>query len=167
MLFRSRKMHLIINLYHNDVIFFTTLKFIRLLKLSVFRWLELIYLEELTGEIKQLFDKFEQETRDELWSDRNQLEKKIQHKEVIDRYIDGDLGYNLLFVHKAIAIRHYMKGLEDLARITVRKLLAENNLDTDTNVNFINDALTFDVCRSANIFENLDRKSTRLNSSHT
>ena len=49
-----------------------------------------------------------------------------------------------------------MKGLEDLARITVRKLLAENNLDTDTNVNFINDALTFDVCRSANIFENLN-----------
>lgn len=153
---KCRKMHLIIHLYHNDVIFSTILKFIRSLNMSVFRWIELIHAEELTGEIKQLFDKFEQETRNELWSDKTQLEKNIQQKGVVDSYIKGDLGYNLLFVHKAIAIRHHMQGLKELARITIKQLLAENNHDTLENMAFVDDALEFDVCRSTNIFENLE-----------
>lgn len=153
---KCRKMHLIIHLYHNDGLFSTILKFIRLSGLSVFRWLEIIYEEPLTGEVKQLFEKFEQDTRNELWINRNELAQKIQQPGVIDDYIKGDLGYNLLFVHKAIALSDYVIGLKELARNTIYKLLNENDKNVDENMSFVDEILEFDLCRSSNIFQSLD-----------
>jgi len=152
----SRKMHLIIHIFHNDGLFSSALKLIKSLKLSVFRWLEFLHKENLEGNVKELFDDFEKETRSELWMKKEELKQVIQEPGIIDRYISGELGYNLLFVYKAVAMKKYMTDLKKLAKISLQKLLIENNLNSSEYFTLIDDILNFDTSSTKNIFENLD-----------
>jgi len=158
---KCRKMHLIIHLFYNDGLFSTTLKFIQTLGLTVFDWLMLIYDEQLTGDVKQLFDNFEKETVNELWLKRDELVKKVQEYDIIDQYIDGKLGYNLLFVHKAKALK-FIKSLKELAKNTIIKFFKNNKIDTHENLIFLDEVLNFDLRCNTNIFENLELDITQM-----
>lgn len=153
---KCRKMHLLIHIFHNDGLFSSALNFVKYLKLSPFRWLELMYEEKMIDGVKELFDKYEKETRNELWIKRDDLAKHIQNPGIIDAYISGELGYNLLFIHKALAMSRYLEQLKEFAKITLQKLISENKCDATENLTFVNDALNFDACCSTNIFQNLD-----------
>ena len=161
---KCRKMHLLIHIYHNDGLFSSALKFIKFLKLSPYRWLELVFQENMVTNVKELFKKYEQDTRNELWINRDELAQYIQNPGIIDSYINGELGYNLLFVHKAIAMGKFVSDLKNLAKITLEKLLVENQQDTKENLDFLNDTLNYDACRISNIFENIDETPiTKIN----
>ena len=154
---KCRKMHLLIHIYHNDGLFETALKFIKFLKLSPYRWLELLFDEKMDGGVKELFEKYEQDTRQELWMKREELVQNIQNPGTVDSYISGDLGYNLLFVHKAVAMSRFVPELKKFAKLTLGKLLSENNKDTQENMDFLDDVLSYDASCISNIFENLDK----------
>ncbi len=153
---KCRVMHLIIHIYHNDGLFAAALKFINALGLSHFRWLELILDEKKEDSVKELFDAYEKDTRNELWLRKEELEQNIQQAGIIDSYLSGELGYNLLFVHKAVAMNKGISGLKKLAQITLQKLLIEKSKDSNENLQFINDALNFDAATSTDIFHNLN-----------
>ena len=152
---KCRKMHLLIHLYHNDGLFTTVLEFIKFLKLSPYDWLEQLFEEKMTEGVIELFEKFEDDTRKELWLKREDLMQNIQKPGVVDSYISGELGYNLLFVHKAIAISRFVIELKKFAKLTLVKLLSKNHLDTQENLTFLDDVLNYDACCISNLFENL------------
>ena len=154
---KCRKMHLLIHIFHNDGLFSSALKFIEFLKLSPYRWLELLFEEEMKGGVKELFDKFEQDTRNELWIKHDELVHNIQNPGIIDSYISGEAGYNLLFVHKAIGMSRLVQELKNFANITLEKLLAETNKDSKENLNFLHDALNYNACCISNLFQNIDK----------
>jgi hypothetical protein len=114
----------------------------------------------MIGGVKELFEKYQQDTRQELWLNRDELVQNIQNPGVVDSYISGDLGYNLLFVHKAIAMSRFVPDLKKFAKLTLEKLLSENNLNSIKNLDFLNDALNYDACSISNIFENLEKTPT-------
>ena len=149
-----RKLHLIIEIFYNLGFFSTLLKFIKSMNISVFDWLELIFKQEPSGNVKELFDSFLNETKNELYQDRDELYKQTQKQEVIDSYIKGELGYNLLFVHKAIALSNHIDDLMDMAKKCALKFLKQNGHDSIENKLFVNDALNYDRCVSSNIFAN-------------
>jgi hypothetical protein len=111
----------------------------------------------MIGGVKNLFEKYEQETRQELWMKREELIQNIQNPGVVDSYISGELGYNLLFVHKAIAMNRFVTELKKFAKLTLEKLLSENQNDTQENLDFLDDALNYDAACISNIFENLEQ----------
>ena len=113
---QCRKLHFIIHLFYNDWFFYTLVKFIKSLNLSVFDWLQLIFEQVLSGNIKELFDSFLNETENELYQDRDELYKLTQRREIIDSYIKGELGYNLLFVYKASVLSNFIDDLMNLAK---------------------------------------------------
>ena len=154
---KCRKMHLLIHIYHNDGLFNSALEFIKFLKLSPYSWLELLLDEAMVGGVKELFTKFELDTRQELWLKREELVQNIQSPGIVDSYLSGDLGYNLLFVHKAIAMSKFIPDLKKFAKLTIEKLLSKNNLDSNENIDFLNDALNYDGCCISNIFENIEK----------
>ena len=154
---KCRKMHLLIHIYHNDGLFTSALEFIKFLKLSPYRWLELLFSENMFGGVKELFEKFEKDTRQELWLKKDELIQNIQKPGLVDSYIAGDLGYNLLFVHKAIAISRFVPDLKKFAKITLEKLLSENQKNSKENLDFLDDILNYDSSCISNIFENLDK----------
>jgi radical SAM superfamily enzyme YgiQ (UPF0313 family) len=157
---KCRKMHLLIHIYHNDGLFNSALEFIKFLKLSPYSWLKLLFEEKMIGGVKELFEKYEQDTRQELWLNHDELVQNIQNPGVVDSYISGDLGYNLLFVHKAIAMSRFVPDLKKFAKLTLEKLLSENNLNSQSNLDFLNDALNYDACSISNIFENIEKTPT-------
>ena len=157
---KCRKMHLLIHIFHNDGLFGSALKFIKFLKLSPYRWLELLFEEEMKDGVKELFDKFEQDTRNELWIKRDELVHNIQNPGIVDSYISGETGYNLLFVHKAIGMGRLVQELKNFAGVTLEKLLAETNKDTEDNLDFLHDALNYNACCISNLFQNIDKTPT-------
>jgi hypothetical protein len=154
---KCRKMHLLIHIYHNDGLFGTALEFLKFLKISPYRWLQLLFEEKMSGGVKELFEKYERETRQELWLKREDLSQNIKNPGIVDSYISGELGYNLLFVHKAIAMSRFVPELKKFAKLTIEKLLSEKHKDTQENLDFLDDVLNYDASCISNIFENLDK----------
>src|SRR5947208_3568088 len=64
---QCRKMHLIVNLFYNDGVLKEVLRFIRMLGLSVYEWLEFIYRDDRNQELQGLIAQFLSETETELW----------------------------------------------------------------------------------------------------
>ena len=110
--------------------------------------------------VKELFDKFEQDTRNELWINRDELVHNIQNPGIVDSYISGETGYNLLFVHNAIGMSRLVQDLKNFASVTLEKLLVETNKDTKDNLDFLNDALNYNACCISNLFQNIDKTPT-------
>ncbi|MBM3555578.1 MAG: radical SAM protein [Alphaproteobacteria bacterium] len=148
-----RRMHLIVTLFHNDGIFGTLLKLLRSLKVSVWRWIELMMEIEPAPGLARLFDSFRAATESELWRDRAALEAFTRTPGNVEKFVAGELGNNLLFVHKTIAITRHLSELADLARRAALACLAEAGHGDATMGAFVEDALAWHVARMSRIFE--------------
>jgi radical SAM superfamily enzyme YgiQ (UPF0313 family) len=151
-----RKMHLIIQIFNNDGAFESVVKFLRKLNIKMSDWLELIHEEKLEGKITNLFKEYENHTRDELWESKEELKKFIQSPGTIEKYVNGDLGFNLISTFKAIAMTNYIEELKDLAFITLKKVLKNNNKYLNENIEFLKNAIEFDSSKYMNIFGNIE-----------
>ena len=151
-----RRMHLIINIFYTDGMFGGALKFLRTLNISPYDWMIQLANAEKNGRLKELFDHFEARTRDELWQGEDKLYEFIRKPGVIRKYLDGELGYNLIFVHKAMVLSTCASELIELARDTLLPLLRQVGKATEQNLVFLEDVLQYDGCRMKNIFEDGD-----------
>lgn len=158
-----RRLHLIINIFYTDGMFGGVLKFLRALGISLYDWIVQLVNAEKKGRLKGLFEHFEIRTRDELWRNEDELYEFIRRPGIIRKYLDGELGYNLIFVHKATALSTCASELIELARDTLHPLLRQAGVANEQNLVFLEDALQYDGCRMKNIFEDGDAVvSTRL-----
>jgi hypothetical protein len=152
-------MHLAITIFYNDIIFGTVLKAIRAGNLSVFRWLELI-LEMIPGpELESLFKDYRRHTETELWKDRKELEAFIQKSGTIERYVKGEIGFNLLYTFKARALTYCVDGMVSIVKAAVKRLCAESGQEVGL-ADFFDFVVRWDAARMAGIVKNLDREIT-------
>jgi hypothetical protein len=151
-----RKMHLMISIFYNDAVFSALLRFLRTSGVSIFRWLEILRDREVSGRLGDLIDNFEQATRNELWQNRSDLEAHLAQSGVIERYIAGELGLNLLFTYKSLAMTRHIAELQQLAREAAVDLMRESGLDSPEVLEFVNDAIQYDACRMTNLFAHSD-----------
>ena len=151
-----RKLHLIIHIFYNDGIFDSTMKFLKSLNIPIFRWLQLLTSMKPEESLAKLFESFETLTNTELWDDKQKLKEFVNDPKILDDYISGKIGYNLLFVHKSKAIVENMLELWKLAQIASKKLLEEFGENNTLSNKFLDEVLHFDLLSSSNIFEKLD-----------
>jgi radical SAM superfamily enzyme YgiQ (UPF0313 family) len=152
----ARRLHLLITIFYNDGIFDTLLKLFKEMNIPIFRWIETLLESKVPPALSSLFDSFHNATKEELWKEKRDLEKFIQEPGVVEKFISGELGNNLLFVHKSLAITTYFEQLSEFARITSRSLLEESGLQTEEAYKFVDDALRFHCLRSSHLFEDID-----------
>lgn len=152
----ARRFHLVVTMFYNDGIFGALLKLLRGMNVPLFRWIELLAEAQLPDDLKLLFNSFLKETADELWDNREQLFEFLQKPGVVERYINGELGNNLLFVHKTMGITQHLESLASLARTTLRQCLRETKHNYTEVAAFIDDALTYHCARARNLFHNQD-----------
>jgi len=151
-----RKLHLIITIFYNDGVFSSVLKFLKINEISIFDWMEKLLNTPLTGNMKSLFDDFLQDTRDELWGSKEELLDFILINNNVEKFINGELGRNLLFIYKTLAITQYPTELSHLALTTLKDLLKENNVNTDDRILFIEECVEYQKNKIMYIFENID-----------
>ena len=147
-----RRLHLMISIFHNDAVFGALLKFLKSLGLSAFRWMELLRDARPEGRLKVLLDQFMEETSSELWEDREALEAFVRQPGVIERYIDGELGNNLMLTYKALGMTDYLGEVAELARTTATQLLRKTGNNTPQNIRFMEETISFDACKMSNIW---------------
>ena len=149
-----RKLHLIVTMFYNDSVFGTLPKLLRLLGIPVFAWIESLFQQTPSQALEQVFDSFIDSTQQELWDSREELEKFIQEPGVVKQFIGGELGNNLLFVHKSLAITHHVRDLAELAQRAMQncleRFLAPAALEKTSA--FVEDAILYHVLRTENIF---------------
>ena len=156
-----RMMSLVITIFHNDGVFGALLKYLRNAGLSVYRWMELIQHSVKSGALGKLFEQYKKDTVTELWSDRAALEKFITEPQVIDQFLDGSLGNNLLFVYKSRAVTLHVTELAELARETFVQLLTEQNVLSPEAEEFVSNAVSYHSARMMHLFRERDRAVRR------
>jgi len=159
---RARRFHLFVTIYHNDGIFEALLKRLRMHGISVFGWMQRLNDAPLTPGLEHLFGMFDKATREELWDSREDLQAFVRDPEVIERYLAGELGNNLLFVHKTLAITRYLRDLASVARTTMVGYLREAGIDGPEIERFIDDVIAYQCVRAENLFQQLDSEPVEL-----
>jgi radical SAM superfamily enzyme YgiQ (UPF0313 family) len=123
---QCRKMHLIVNLFYNDGVLKEVLRFIRMLGFSVYDWLELIYYDQENSRLSGLIAQFLDETSRELWLDRGEFRAFTRKTANIKRFVDGELGANLIFKYRSLALLGYADDVADVGRRALNALLTKN-----------------------------------------
>ncbi len=149
---KCRKFHLIVTIFYNDGVFGTILKFLKMIGVSVFQWMKILDAAIPNERLAALFNDFIEETRTELWQDRAELEAFVSEPENVEQYVSGELGKNLLFVFKTIAITQCTSELAELAHETLADLLSKTGKGTPENLEFVSDALMYHRLQLENIF---------------
>jgi radical SAM superfamily enzyme YgiQ (UPF0313 family) len=155
-----RKMHLIVTLFYNDGVFGALLKLLRMLDVPIFRWLEAMIEAEPPARLAELFAAFRRATEDELWESRVDLEEFVARQGITEKFISGELGNNLLFVHKTIAINQYIDELAELARDALMRCLGDAGHADPEVMTFVDDALSYHCARTRNLFFDRDNEPT-------
>ena len=152
----ARKFHLIVTIYHNDGIFGALLKLLRSIGVPVYSWMHEMASTLPPDSLQGLFGAFIDATRDELWESRENLERFIREPGVVQKFISGELGNNLLFVFKTQAVTRHLNELADFARTTIRACLARSGKNDQQVLDFVDDALAYHCASAVNLFRDLD-----------
>jgi len=149
-----RRMHLIVNLFYNDGIFKEVLRLLKSCGVRVYDWLERIYEDRSNPALNALFADFLEETRRELWDDRDAFRAFTRDKLNIDRFISGEFGSNLIFKYRSRAL---LENIGDLAVVAARALeatLAAAGVAAASRLG--RELIVFAEARAAGIFDNRD-----------
>lgn len=119
-----RRMHLAINLFYNDGAFKEVLRLLKHEGLSVYAWLERIYRHRGTARFDALVDAFLGETQTELWQSEDELRAFVRDREHVKRFISGELGANLIFKYRSLALVDHAAELAAVATETLDELFA-------------------------------------------
>jgi radical SAM superfamily enzyme YgiQ (UPF0313 family) len=150
-----RHMHLVINVFYNDGVFKEALRLLKMLRLPRYDWLERIWRYRDNVAFNNLVAEFLKETSDELWNDPEELRAFTKSREHIDRYIAGELGANLIFKYKSLALVRHANALAEIASVTLAEYLRDAGA-SDAVLRFAGELIEYGRLRMTDIFENGD-----------
>lgn len=103
--------------FYNDKVFFELVQFIKNMGLNVTDWLKSLHTsyEQFPEKLKNIYDQFTRETREELAESKEELEWSIKKSpDYMESYIRGDRGNNVLFNNQA---RAHLQAMEELHQV--------------------------------------------------
>ena len=126
-----RIMNLIIKTFYNNNIFNEIHAMQRAMGISPFDCL--LYIKEheemYTEKIKKIIKSFIHEAKEDLFDSREQANEYVLLPNVINKYINGELGTNELFLYSALLFNEF-KDITDLIFESVKRVIKQKNLFT-------------------------------------
>ncbi len=151
----SRLFHLTVEIFYSDSISAELVEFLKLNGISVYRWLKFIHdhRDAFPEEIKKLYQQFYQETKNELWDSKEALEKFVRNREVIQKYVSGEYGSNLIFKYKALAMTKHFTDINSVGFEAAKSLLAEVKPEAlEHYAKYLANLQRYTDCRKTDIF---------------
>jgi radical SAM superfamily enzyme YgiQ (UPF0313 family) len=143
-----RVMSLLVKIYVDDNSFNEVFSFLKGLQLSVFDLL--IHLKNnfinKFSSLDGLVESFIEGTQKPLYKDLNYL-KEYLSKEIIQKYISGEIGGNELINHKAWAFVNCSDDLHSCLEKSILSYLEISNRSTEANRKFVQDSIRFSQLR--------------------
>lgn len=149
---QCRKMHLIINLFYNDGVLKEVLHFIKLMDMSIYDWLALMYEDDKNERFLSLVAQFVRETETELWADGEAFRAFTRKRDNVKKFIAGELGSNLIFKYRALALVDYADDVADVAMRALDTLLQRAGA-SDAARDLGRELVTFGYARFAGLFD--------------
>ena len=126
-----RIMNLIIKTFYNNNIFNEIHAMQRAMGISPFDCL--LYIKEheemYTEKIKKIIKSFIHEAKEDLFDSREQANEYVLLPNVINKYINGELGTNELFLYSALLFNEF-KDITDLIFESVKRIIKQKDLFT-------------------------------------
>ncbi len=161
-----RKMNLIINIFYNDGIFDGIIKLLRIYNISIWEWLEKLYVNSKKKEFIKfdtLLNDFLDESENELWKNYDDLRKFCEDSNNIQKFIEGKLGSNLIFKYKSRSLTSSLINAAEIAKKSTKEIISQKKIK-DKNINiFIDDLIKFKLCEVQNLFNIEDTKEKEFN----
>jgi len=149
----ARRLNLFLVIFNNDAVFSSVNKLFRVLDIKPFQWFMRMMSTKLPDGLERLFKEFVDDTINELWDSRTELDDYTRDKETVDRYIQGELGRNNLFYYRAMAITNHLDSLKSVARNAAIAILENEGRANDENITFLDEALTYHYLRVIDLFD--------------
>ncbi len=144
---QSRLFDLVVFLFHNDGMFLATEAALRAIGLRVRDWLTTITYEIGWGnELAAVRDSFLTSTREQLFMTEADLVSDVESR--IADYLSGELGNNLLYSHRARALRDHVSELAHVAGRAAHRLAS--SLETSA---VLAEAVRFDTISLTGLFD--------------
>ena len=144
----ARLLHLIITVFYNDRFFAGILKLLDLFRIERYTWIE--QLQRLYPEqpgLRRLFSEYLEATRTELWESEEEMVRSVSDPEVIQSYLSGEMGANLLGKYRILAMTDQMEELCAVAEQAALACLQKAGEDPQLR-RFLTDLVRFErECR--------------------
>ena len=147
---------LTIEIFYNDGILSELLLFLSQFNINPFEFLKKVhdYRNELPDLLSAVYKEFLKETMEELWESESKLLNFAQNEEIIKRYMEGELGSNLIFKYKALAFIRYMAEIHEVALKTARDMVREKQIDEKGNtLLFLEELMKYSLFKKINLLE--------------
>ena len=150
-------MNLIIETFYNNALFEEVFAMLRTMGVPVFD--VLCYLhghEELySPKVSEIFDSFRDQTMNDLFASYEDAKNIVLTDEIIERYVDGELGINELLVHKGLLYSE-LGDIAGLLILSVKEVLARRGQLTEAVELYLSQLRDLIVCRKSNILDSED-----------
>ena len=143
-----RIMNLIIKTFYNNNIFNEIHSMQRAMGISPFDCLVYIkdHEEMYTKKVKKIIESFVTETTEDLFDTREKANEYVLSPNVINKYINGELGTNELFLHSSLLFNEF-KDISDLIFESVKRVIKQKGLLTPLIENYLTDLKRFTLMR--------------------
>ena len=143
-----RIMNLIIKTFYNNNIFNEIHSMQRAMGISPFDCLVYIkdHEEMYTEKVKKIIESFVTETTEDLFDTREKANEYVLSSNVINKYINGELGTNELFLHSSLLFNEF-KDISDLIFESVKRIIKQKGLLTPLIENYLTDLKRFTLMR--------------------
>lgn len=116
-------------LFYNDKFFEEILEPLKALRISPFIWLQAIHKlrDTFSENLTKIYEGFKRDTRDELWDSSEELRNFVEKPSVVEKFISGELGKNVMYHYRTMAFISCMEEINDIAFRCTRSLIAQNH----------------------------------------
>lgn len=152
-----RSLALTMGLFYQDRILFELYGFLGTLGISPSAMLSVLHERRmsLSPALTDLYRSFDDATESELWEDLSELESFTKtDPETIERYVTGELGNNVLFRHRAIALLNFVDDIHNVAFEVAREVVKQADPDSfEEHSAYMDELRRFSANRKRNLFE--------------
>jgi radical SAM superfamily enzyme YgiQ (UPF0313 family) len=135
---------LLVETFFSDGFFDLPQKLLKSLGVPLFDPLKRLYAMDFAPRLSEIIESFVNETKDELWSERDDLEAFLREPENIDRFITGEYGNNVLYKHKSLVlVQALVEAGHAMAQATKESIEAKLGLLNDDQNRFISEMVDF------------------------
>lgn len=132
-----------VSTFYDNGAFLGLTKLLRVLGLSVYEWLRDLARYPYQGPEAILLKEFLAELEQELWTDKAALKEHLSDRRTLERYIDGELGSNLLFKYRALAFLHHVDAFCAIAAETLEQRVRAMGGDHELALAFVRELVDY------------------------
>lgn len=148
---KGRKLDFFVNVFYNDAVLEDLFILLRKLDISIWEWIFYLFENYEEFKFKNLVDLFLQDTKKEL-STKKALEKTISKKSNILKFINGDLGNNLMFKFKSLSLTQFAEEMFEMVETLTLRFLKDNNSCVENTEMLAKEIIRFTKYKIVDIF---------------